>query len=63
MVLSTSEHAATDDLVSNMRALDLPVTFRMVPASPAWKEENGDFGTSGMPVSALQEITQWLSET
>lgn len=63
MVLTTSEHAATDHLVSAMRASDLPVTARLVPASPAWKEENGDFGTSGMPVSALQEITQWLSET
>jgi uncharacterized protein len=62
MVLRTGENAGIDALVPKLRARDDSITSRVSPAPPAWKEERGDFGTSGMPVAAFGEIADWLNE-
>jgi pimeloyl-ACP methyl ester carboxylesterase len=48
-----------DPLRRRLAGEGIEVTDRPTEGPIAWMEE-GDFGTSGMPISALREITGWL---
>jgi hypothetical protein len=48
-----------DPLRERLRAQGVELTDRVMEGPVAWVEE-GDFGTSGMPVPALRAIAEWL---
>jgi hypothetical protein len=48
-----------DDLERWLTGQGVEITDRVVTGPIAWVEE-GDFGTSGIPVQAIREIAKWL---